>query len=195
MRNRFPLVLLTTLLSLTGMASAQSGRSLTDLMNDNRKETIVVNVWASATPAVANSVQPDAAVMSRDFAVAGLKAASTIRELQRQLAYAIQNGYPLAEFWIRIDRDRARDALTKAALSASTNADRKALEQLANQNENLRAWSDWLIEANRNLRLASYYKSAAALDNDPLFQKTVACTRFLIPMLASGKVAEDYSCR
>jgi len=96
MPKKFSFLMLLSLLSLSAMASAQSGRSLTDLMNDNREETIVVNVWAAATPSAANGTQSDAAVMSRDFAVAGLKAATTIRELQRQLAYAIQNGYPLA---------------------------------------------------------------------------------------------------
>ena len=59
-----------------------------------------------------------------------------------------------------------------AVLAASTDAERKALQQLVNQNENLRLWSDWLIDANRNLRLANYYTSATALDNDALFQNT-----------------------
>ena len=33
--------------------------------------------------------------------------------------------------------------------------------------------------------------SASPLDNDERFQNTVACTKFMVSMLASGRLAED----
>ncbi len=188
------LMMFISLLSLPATAHGQTGRTLSDLFNDKSDETIVVNVWAKAAPTPAASGEPSEA-LSREFMASGLKATTLLREWQRHMAYPIQNGYPLSEFWIRIDRDRALDAVRLAELSAATAGDQGASRQLLQQYENLRLWSDWLIEANRNLRLAQYYMSPAALDNDLLFQKTVDCTKFLIPMLASGKLTEDGSCR
>ncbi len=179
-----------SLLSLAEIASAQA-RS--DSLNS--EGTIVVNVWAAATPAPASSGPAAEPLLSRDFAAAGLKTTAVLKEWQRRLAYTIQNGYPLSEFWIAFDRDRAADALQLVALAASSDADRTALQQLLAQFENLRQWSDGLIEANRNLRLAPYYMSPAALTTDPMFQKTAECARFLAPMLASGRLAEDRSCQ
>jgi hypothetical protein len=192
MRTRLPIAIFTSMLSV--IASAQSGPSPADMSNNSQGTTIIVNVRAVATPRSA-AFHSGQTTLSNDFALAGLKAATAIVELQRQLVNAIHNGYPVAEFWIDVDRDRARDAVAIAALCASTDADRKALEQLTTQERNLRAWSDWLIEASRSLRLANYYMSPAALDNDAVFQQTVDCTRFLIQMLASETVTEDYSCR
>ena len=91
--------------------------------------------------------------------------------------------------------DRADIALRQAAVIASTDADRMALRLLVNHFEDLRRWSAGLIDANRNLRLAEYYISETALENDPMFQKTSACGDFLASMLASGRFVESASCQ
>jgi hypothetical protein len=133
--------------------------------------------------------------LSRDFATSALRAAAQIRNWQLHLAYALQNGYPLSEYLIASDRDQAADALQVAVSAAKRMADRAALVQLANLFGNMQNWSNARIEDKRNLRLANYYMSASALENDELFQQTISCTSYLISMLASGRLAEDTNCR
>lgn len=151
--------------------------------------TIVVDVWSSAREA-------DPAMLSRGFAVAALNVASRLQFTQRRIANSIKRGFPLGEFWIQTDLDAIDNSLQTAALAVMNDSDRQALRELQNQSSRLRIWCDWLIEQNRELRLADYYISPARLDNDERFQSTVACNRFLISMLASGRLAEeDRSCR
>jgi hypothetical protein len=133
--------------------------------------------------------------LSRDFAGSALTAAAQIRDWEMHLAYTIRNGYPLSEYWIVSDRDRAADALQLAVSAAKREADRAALMQLANLFGSVQSWSDARVEDKRNLRLANYYMSASALENDELFQQTISCTSYLISMLASGRLAEDTNCR
>jgi len=106
-------------------------------------------------------------------------------------------GFPLGGgFWVETDFEAIDDALRMAALAATNDADRQALQELANQANRLRDWFGWLIDQNRNLRLANYYISPEPLDNDERFQNTASCTRFLLSMLASGRLQEeDRSCR
>jgi hypothetical protein len=181
------LIFLLPLCLLTANAPAQTESR--DLPGDDG-EKIVVNVWASTPPNEAPGPP-----LSRDFVIAGLRAMTALREWQGQLATTIRNGYPLAEDGIAVYRDRSADRLTLAAVAASTNADRAALNELAHQHENLSQWSNELVDANRNLELAKLYMSPEALEEDSLFQKTVECANFLAPMLASGHLREDVMCR
>jgi hypothetical protein len=152
-------------------------------------QTIVVDVWSSATEA-------DSARLSPGFALAALNAASRLQFTERRIAHSIKTGYLLGEFWIQTDFDAIEDSLGPAALSATTEADRQTLQQLQTQTQRLRLWSDWVIEQKKQMRLADYYTSSAPLDNDERFQGTVACTNFLLSMLASGRLQEeDRSCR
>jgi hypothetical protein len=104
---------------------------------------------------------------------------------------SIKRGFPLGEFWIQLDFDSIDDSLRVASLSVRNEADSQALQQLQSQVNRLRLWSDWLIQQNRELRLADYYISPSKLDNDEQFQSSVACTHFLLSMLSSGKLEEE----
>lgn len=132
--------------------------------------------------------------LSRDFAAAGLRTADLLRDWQQHIAYTLQNGYPLSELSIAFDRDRAADALRSAELAASTDTDGAALEQLRNLFESLQRWSDNLVEEKRNMRLARYYMSPMALDDDAVFQKNAKCLRSITSMLASKRLADTASC-
>lgn len=156
--------------------------------------TIAVDVWSSATSTLAESDESQSAKLTQDFAVAALNAAFGMQSTERRLENTIKRGFPLYEFWIQTDLNGIDDSLKLAALSIKNDADRKALQQLENQSNRLRLWSDWLIDANRNVRLGEYYMSASALDNDERFQNSVACTKFLVSMLTSRMLAEDDSC-
>jgi hypothetical protein len=153
---------------------------------DTDEPTIKVDVWSSA--------QLDTDKLSRRFAVAALNAAARLQFTERRIANSIQMGYPLGAFWIQSDFDSIDESLRVAALSATNEADRQAFQQLDSQNQRLRLWADWLIQQNRELRLANYFISPSSLGNDEQFQNTVTCTNFLISMLASGRLAEDNSC-
>ena len=173
--------------SLASAPATPSSRDSNQSVNNQDDGTIVVNVWSS---------EEAAQKLSTSFAVAGLTAAGRMQNTERRMEQSIKRGFPLGEFWIRLDFDEIDDSLGVASLSARNDADRAALQQLQSQADRLRVWSNWLIQQNRELRLADYYISPAALDNDEQFQSSVACTNFLLSMMASGKVQEeDRSCR
>jgi len=179
---------------LATMAGAQSESGLIEPSSGNPDETIVVDVWS--TPAESKP-EADPTKLSRSFAAAGLNAASRLQFTERRVDNSIRMGFPLGGgFWIKTDFDSIDDSLRLAALSTTNEADRQALLELQNQTNRLRAWCDWLIDQNRNMRLANYFVSPEPLDNDEQFQNTVTCTRFLMSMLASGRLTEeDRSCR
>ena len=198
-----PVLLLATIAGAqTGeqLAAPPSGTepsTLTESGIEHGEHTIVVDVWSSATQAPATSMKADPARLSPGFAATALSAATRIQFTQRRITNSIRMGFPLGGgFWIQTDLDAIDDSLRMAALSARNEAERQALWQLQNQTDRLRVWCEWLIEQNRNLRLANYFISPDPLNNDERFQNTVTCTKFLLSMLASGRLQEeDRSCR
>jgi hypothetical protein len=184
MKRELCLLALSFVLLVSPIARAQSERSPHRDSNDHEAR-IVINVWRAADPNA----------LSRDFAVFAVTAAAQMNNWQLHIAYTFKSGYPLSEFWIASDRDRAEDALRLAGLAANGEADRAALVQLVNLFGNIRGWIDARIEDKRNLRLANYYMSASAMDNDELFQRNLSCTTSLMSMLASGRLAEETTCR
>lgn len=162
---------------------------------DNGEGTIVVDVWSSAISDRAEPKEAEPDKLSPAFARAALTAAFRMQSTEHKLEYCIKNRYPLNELWIQTELDSMDESLGLASVSATNDADRQALQQLGNQSSRLRQWSDWLIEQNRNLRLANYYMSVSGLDSDEQFQSSVGCTKFLVSMLSSRRLAEDYSCR
>ena len=159
--------------------------------SDNSEAIIVVDVWSTVNEAD----RPDK--LSRGFAATALSAASRIQFTQRRITNSIKMGFPPGGgFWIQTDLDAIDDSLRMAALAATNEADRETLQQLQSETNRLRDWCNWLIDQNRNLRLANYFISPATLDNDERYQNTVACNNFLMSMLASGRLEEgDRSCR
>jgi len=149
----------------------------------------VVDVWSKSEPDAQESVK-----VSSAFAAAGLNAAFKMELTERKIENSIRRGFPLGEFWIQNDLDEIDDSLKMAALSVANDTDLKALQQLEKQSSRLRLWSDWLIDQNHNLALTEYYISSSTLDRDERFQNSVACTKFLVSMLTSRRLAADNSC-
>jgi len=174
---------------------SRDGHGYPQRSSDHDAWTVRVDVWSSATSVEAKPKEADPATLSRSFAGAALNAATRLKFTERRIANSIKMGFPLGEFWIQTDFDSIDDSLRLAALSATNDADRQALQQLETQTQHLRRWSDWLIQQRRELRLADYYTSPSPLDNDEKFQNTVACTNFLMSMLANGRLAEESSCQ
>jgi len=153
------------------------------------EHTIVVDVWSKAT-----SPEVGAEKVSQSFAIAGLNTAFKMELTERKIENSLRRGFPLGEFWIQSDLAEIDDSLKLAALSVGNDADREALQELQKQSVQLRQWSDWLIAQNKNLALTEYYISSSTLDNDVRFQNNVACTNFLVSMLASRTLRQDSSC-
>ena len=174
---------------------SRDGQGYPQRSSDHDAWTVRVDVWSSATSVDAKPKEADPATLSRGFAGAALNAATSLKFTERRIANSIKMGFPLGEFWIQTDFDSIDDSLRLAALSASNDADRQALQQLETQTQHLRLWSDWLIQQRKELRLADYYISPSPLDNDERFLNTVACTNFLMSMLAGGRLAENSSCQ
>jgi hypothetical protein len=179
---------------LPGTVIAQTDPQTSEAFDDGIEGVIVVNVWASSTSPLADSSDVQGPPLSKGFLAASLRTMTAFRQWQGHLSHTIRNGYPLAEHWIAAHRERAADRLILASLAASTDADRAALNELAKQFENLRRWSDSMVQANRKLDMAKFYMSPATMENDELFQKAAGCANFLAPMLASGHLREDSSC-
>lgn len=156
--------------------------------SNSNGDTIVVDVWSKVP-------SEETSKLSTGFAAAGLAAASKMQSTERRIEQSIKRGFPLGEFWIQVDFDQIDDSIRLATLAAGSDSDRQALGQLEGQRNRLRVWTDWLIQQNRQVRLANYYISPEPLDNDERFQSSVTCTNFLLSMLASRNVSDDASCR
>jgi hypothetical protein len=188
LRKKMPLLVFSSVLLLAEIAFAQPAAGGT---SNNEGWTLAVEAGASE-PHV--SQQKDTA-LSQNFVAYALKAAAQIRNWQSHLAYTLQNGYPLSDSWIASDRDQSADALRLAAVATASDTDRKALRQLLTLFVSVQSWSDARVDDERNLRLATYYVSRSALDNDESFQKNMDCTNSLTAMLASGRLEQGIPCR
>lgn len=178
---------LDSLLALTEMIAAQSGQTSKDPVA-NSQEKIAVTTWAAADTTTDQR-------LSQNFSAAGLKAIALLRECQRRIAYTIRLHLPISESSITADRDQATEALRSAALLASNDVDQAALHELLDLFATFQRWSDALIEGNKTMELGRYYTSPTGLNDDPVFRKTEECAKFLAPMLASRRLAEDRPCQ
>ena len=170
--------------------NAQSkNTAVTQQGSSDQEHTIVVDVWSKSEPDAQEPVR-----VSSVFAVAGLNAAFKMELTERKIENSIRRGFPLGEFWIQNDLAEVDDALKLSTLSVANDADQQALRELEKQSTRLRTWSDWLIDQNRLLALTEYYISSSTLDRDERFQNSVACTKFLVSMLTSRRLAENNSC-
>ncbi len=123
--------------------------------------------------------------MSGHFSAAALHALSTLRSMRTDLAYTINNGYPLEKLWLAGDRNRAADALDLAALAASTEADHATLRELLEYFAALQRWSDELLVADREMRLAQHYMTLGALQNDEQYHALLEDEESLSALLGS----------
>src|SRR5271165_685684 len=123
--------------------------------------------------------------MSPTFSAAALHALSTLRSMRTDLAYTLDNGYPLEKLWLADDRNRAADALDLAALAAFTEADHATMRELLEYFGALQRWSDGLLVANREMRLAQHYMTPGALQNDGQYQALLKDEESLSALLGS----------
>ena len=132
--------------------------------------------------------------LTQNFMIAGIETIAAMREWASTMANAIQHGYEVTDSWVADYRAKAANSLRQSGASASTDADRNALQLLTNEFQSVDSWSNELVEAKKNMDTAKYATSSDTLRNEPLSQKIVTCGHFLGTMLGSAEFKDDPSC-
>jgi hypothetical protein len=132
--------------------------------------------------------------LTQNFMIAGIETIAAMREWASTMANAIQHGYEVTDSWVADYRAKAANSLRQTGASASTDADRDALQLLTNEFQSVDSWSNELLEAKKNMDTAKYATSSDSLRNEPLSQKIVTCGHFLGTMLGSAEFKDDPSC-
>ena len=146
---------------------------------------------ANATSAPASAPAPASNPgFSQAFLKAGIEQMATVREWHAALAAAIQNGTPVTANWLAPYRNQAAVNLRLASIAIQTDSDRRALQLLTNEFQNMTKLADKYITARNNMT----YVSPDALQNDDLNQRIVGCGHSLGSMAASGQFVDDGSC-
>jgi hypothetical protein len=159
-----------------------------------RGNLITLTLPASSTntpPTNASSSQQTLPGFSREFLRAAIEQMATIREWRTALTNAVQNGYPVGERLIAPFRGQAAQDLRLAAVAVSTDSDRKALQLLTNEFNNMNKLTDRFLEASKSMQ----YVSPDALQNDSADQKILTCAHSLASMAASNQFVDDGSCQ
>lgn len=151
-------------------------------------------VDGTAMPESGSAPESSPETLSKQFVNAAIETLGDMREWGTTLALTIKSGYPVGNAMAEY-RGRAAKSFALAHAAASTESDKKALQLLTNEFENLQKWSTNLVQARNSMNAANLTLSEDALLNDPLSQKILQCFRYLGPMLASGTFEDDGSCR
>jgi hypothetical protein len=135
---------------------------------------------------------------SRPFTKSAIEAMASIREWGGALLATVQDGYPVtktpAGYTITAYQGRAADTIALASTAASTDSDRRGLELLRNEFNNVQAWSDAFVKARSSMSAVNLTTSEGALKSDPDAQKLVRCGQFLAQMFAGGTFQDDAAC-
>src|SRR5207244_2629726 len=91
-------------------------------------------------------------------------------------------------------RDQADKSLRIAAVSASTQADKSALQLLQSEFSKMAQWDNAATQDRRSFNGARAV-DPNALANDPLFTRITECDRFLNAMISSGAFSDNGICR
>jgi hypothetical protein len=87
--------------------------------------------------------------------------------------------------------NEAQHHLKLISVAASSEDDRKAVQLLTNEFNNMKKLSDRFVEANKSRT----YVSPNALDNDPLHQRILNCAHSLSAMAANNQFVDHGYCR
>ena len=135
---------------------------------------------------------------SRPFIKAAIEAMASIREWGGTLLATVQNGYPVAKtaagYTISAYQARAADNIALAATAAANDSDRRGLELLKNEFNDVQAWSDAFVSARSSMSAVDLTTSEDALKSDQGAQKLVHCGQFLARMFAGGTFQDDALC-
>jgi hypothetical protein len=181
---------------------AIDGRSYVDLESlahiangtlgfSGKQITLTLPSSAAGTASTAAPPSPPAnSGFSKAFLRAGIEEMALIREWRSALVNSIDNNYPLQEDWVKSYRGRAASSLGLASVAASTDSDRRAVQLLSNEFENMKALSAKLLAERKMMHIVS----PENLNDDPLNQNILTCARSLASMVVGGQFVDDASC-
>lgn len=143
-----------------------------------------------STPAKNSDSDQPTPGFSKDFLKAAIEQMTVIREWRSALINAIRQVYPVTEDWVGTFRAEAQKNLRLVSLATATDSDRKAVQLLTNEFNNMKKLSDRFVDATKSRS----YVAPDALENDPLDQRILNCARSLAAMASSNQFVDDGSC-
>lgn len=131
--------------------------------------------------------------MSKDFQKIAVVALAEMREWKGAIGSVVTSGIPVVGTWSQDYHDRIEADLMQAALAASAEPDRQALELLQQQLTRLSEWADNVLGEREALN-ADRTIDPNSLQNDQSLAKISKCGQFLSSMIVSGTFSDDSSC-
>jgi hypothetical protein len=131
--------------------------------------------------------------LSRDFSSAAISALAAMREWRVAVRAMILYGLAVSETWVQAYHQQSMDALQQAAVVASTDADKNALQLLRSEADMMTGWASQ-VEADRQQLNGEKVVDPNALKDDPTLAKIQKCSQFLNSMVLSGTFNDDPTC-
>jgi hypothetical protein len=127
---------------------------------------------------------------SQPFLTAAIEEMTVVREWRIALVNAVQNNYPINEDWMSQYRRNAESKLQLTSAAVTTDADRQGYPLLASDFANMAKQGDRFLTMRKNLQFIATF----TLDQDPLDQQILACSRGLAALASSGQFEDVPSC-
>jgi len=131
--------------------------------------------------------------LSKDFQKIAVFTLAEMREWKGAISTVVTSGIPVVGTWSQDYHDRGEADLMQAALAASTEPDRQALQLLQQQFTRLSEWADTVLGEREALN-ADRTINPNSLQNDQSLAKISQCGQFLSSMIVSGTFSNDSSC-
>jgi hypothetical protein len=131
--------------------------------------------------------------MSKEFQKIAVYTLAEMREWKGAIGSVVSSGLPVAGTWSQDYHDRIEADLMQAALAASADPDRQALQLLQHEFELLTDWANTVLGEREALNAARTI-DPNSLQNDQSLAKITKCGRFLSSMIVSGTFSDDSSC-
>jgi hypothetical protein len=131
--------------------------------------------------------------MSKDFQKIAVFTLAEMREWKGAISTVVTSGIPVVGTWSQDYHDRGEADLMQAALAASTEPDRQALQLLQQQLTRLSEWADTVLGEREALN-ADRTIDPNSLQKDQSLAKISKCGEFLSSMIVSGTFSDDSSC-
>jgi hypothetical protein len=148
---------------------------------------------ADAAPVASDDSAQNSQKLSRDFSSAAISALAAMREWRVAVRAMILYGLAVSETWVQAYHQQSMDAFQQAAVVASTDADKNALQVLRNEADMMTSWANQ-VEADRQQLNGEKVVDPNALKDDPALAKIQKCSQFLNSMVLSGSFNDDPTC-
>jgi len=146
---------------------------------------------AGAAPADTKAAESG---FSRPFMAAAIEALASMREWGSTVALSVRNSYQLGPS-VNAYRENAEAKVRLAAVKVASDDDRRGMDLLQKELNNVQAWSEQLVAAQKSLNTANLAMSQEGFDNDESYHGLVRCGHYLANMLGSGTFQAGPECQ